>query len=256
MYSPQLALRLSLAARRLYLVGVGGRLGSGVGWRQSVGEKPSPIRTIARAPLHRHATELRPLSERKTRRDPPGDLAADVVRDVDGDVVAEELHPPRVLAVDGAAQLRLRGVPLLSGLEGDVGRRVVDDGEGGHPKVVAQPGHEPGRVRVGWGGGGGLVGPPVGWWMAAGGTTIWLCLCATGIQQSPACAAGFGSCGYTSSTAKTIAAAPATAWAQPANPHALPKPGQPDTTHAKHNTHANESSVSTHQYLASPASPV
>lgn len=48
----------------------------------------------------------------------------------------------------------LRRVPLVRGLEGDVGRRVVHDGEGGHPEVVAQPRHQPGRVsRAGSGGG-------------------------------------------------------------------------------------------------------
>ncbi len=49
----------------------------------------------------------------------------------------------RVVAVDGARELRLGGVPLVGGLEGDVRGGVVHHCEGGHPEVVPQPGHEP-----------------------------------------------------------------------------------------------------------------
>lgn len=42
-----------------------------------------------------------------------------------------------------ARELRLRSIPFLGGLEGDVGGSVVHHSEGAHPKVVAQPGHEP-----------------------------------------------------------------------------------------------------------------
>ncbi len=42
-----------------------------------------------------------------------------------------------------ACELSSGSVPLVCGLEGDVGGCVVDDGEGAHPEVVAQPWHEP-----------------------------------------------------------------------------------------------------------------
>ena len=45
--------------------------------------------------------------------------------------------------MDCAGELGLGGVPLAGGLEGDVGRGVVHHRKGGHPEVVAQPGHEP-----------------------------------------------------------------------------------------------------------------
>lgn len=45
--------------------------------------------------------------------------------------------------MDGACELGTGSIPLVSGLEGDVGGRVVDDCEGAHPEVVAQPWHEP-----------------------------------------------------------------------------------------------------------------
>jgi hypothetical protein len=41
-------------------------------------------------------------------------------------------------------QLRLDLVPLASVSEGDVGRRVVHQREGGHPEVEAQPRQQPG----------------------------------------------------------------------------------------------------------------
>ena len=37
----------------------------------------------------------------------------------------------------------LSSAPVLGGLEGDVGGGVVHHGEGAHPEVVPQPGHEP-----------------------------------------------------------------------------------------------------------------
>jgi hypothetical protein len=45
--------------------------------------------------------------------------------------------PGGEVAVHGARQLRLRRVPGLGGLEGDVRRGVVHHREGGHPEVVA-----------------------------------------------------------------------------------------------------------------------
>lgn len=45
--------------------------------------------------------------------------------------------------MDSAGELGAGSVPLVSGLEGDVGGGVVDDSEGAHPEVVAQPWHEP-----------------------------------------------------------------------------------------------------------------
>mmetsp|Transcript_1913 Transcript_1913/g.4889 ORF Transcript_1913/g.4889 Transcript_1913/m.4889 type:complete len:230 (+) Transcript_1913:791-1480(+) len=59
------------------------------------------------------------------------------------DVEAEDLHPLGVLAVHGAAELRLHGVPVLLGLEWDMRGRVVHQGEGREPKVESQPRHEP-----------------------------------------------------------------------------------------------------------------
>lgn len=54
-------------------------------------------------------------------------------------------HPPAgVVAVHGAGQLRLRGVPLLRGLEGDVRRGVVHQGEG----ACAQRGRGCSRARL------------------------------------------------------------------------------------------------------------
>mmetsp|Transcript_5459 Transcript_5459/g.13322 ORF Transcript_5459/g.13322 Transcript_5459/m.13322 type:complete len:300 (+) Transcript_5459:19-918(+) len=73
----------------------------------------------------------------------PRDLSAHVVRHVPVDVVAEPFDPPREVAVDRARELSLGSVPLLRGLEGDVGRGVVDDGEGAHPEVIPEPRHEP-----------------------------------------------------------------------------------------------------------------
>ena len=51
--------------------------------------------------------------------------------------------PAREVTVDGASELGAGCVPLVRRLEGDVGGGVVDDGEGAHPEVVAQPRHEP-----------------------------------------------------------------------------------------------------------------
>ena len=49
----------------------------------------------------------------------------------------------RVVAVYSARELRLGGVPLIGGLEGDVRGGVMHHREGGHPEVVPQPRHEP-----------------------------------------------------------------------------------------------------------------
>jgi hypothetical protein len=166
-----------------------------------------PPHTRAAAPTRSKAGPQRP--RRPAPNDPPGDLAADVVRHVHRDVVAEELHPPRVLAVDRPAQLRLRRVPRLGRLEGDVGRRVVDDGEGRHPEVVAQPGHEPDER---WGGRRGWVG-----WIQFGRTR--------GRVERLIC------------------------YAEQALPTHTPK-----NTHA--GKHRRNHGPETHQYLASPASPV
>ena len=57
--------------------------------------------------------------------------------------MASRSAPAGVVAVHCAGELGLGGVPLAGGLEGDVGRGVVHHREGGHPEVVAQPGHEP-----------------------------------------------------------------------------------------------------------------
>ena len=65
------------------------------------------------------------------------------MRDMPGDVVAQELHPPREVTVHCARELRLCSIPLLPGLERDVRSRVVHDGEGRHPEVVTQPRHKP-----------------------------------------------------------------------------------------------------------------
>ena len=60
-----------------------------------------------------------------------------------GDVVAEELHPGRVVAVHSTRQLRLGRVPLLPPLERDMRRSVVHNCERRHPEVVPQPGPQP-----------------------------------------------------------------------------------------------------------------
>lgn len=59
------------------------------------------------------------------------------------DVMAEELHPLRIVAVHGTGELALCCVPLLPLLEGDVGRGVVHDCECGHPEMVAEPRAQP-----------------------------------------------------------------------------------------------------------------
>ena len=51
--------------------------------------------------------------------------------------------PSGKVTVHRAAQLRLGGIPLLSWLEWDCWRSVVDDRKCAHPEVVSKPRHKP-----------------------------------------------------------------------------------------------------------------
>lgn len=57
--------------------------------------------------------------------------------------MGEEFNPTWEVTVDSTCELSLSGVPGGSWLEWDVWGSVMDDREGGHPEVVAEPWHEP-----------------------------------------------------------------------------------------------------------------
>ena len=60
-----------------------------------------------------------------------------VVGDVDVNMMAKEFDAKGIITVDGSCQLGLRFIPGFCLTEGDMWGRVVNQGKGTHPEVVA-----------------------------------------------------------------------------------------------------------------------
>ena len=72
-----------------------------------------------------------------------GNRRGQVMGNVDVNVVAQKLDPTGIFAMNRTRELRVGFAPVVGLIKRDLRRSVVHQGEGAHPEMVDQPGHEP-----------------------------------------------------------------------------------------------------------------